>query len=187
MRLRISLFVAAGAGIALLWYFFLITPAHRVQAQLQADLTATQIQIEDFQTTLNQLPVFLQTREGINRKITEINARLFSRQEMLDLFDHVERLAQDHGLSVSELAPRIEELLALAQTQPTPGHPQVLSLDIRLLGDYLSFGQFVETLEKQAYFRAVDKCLISDSPDLSGRLLFDFKFKALLETAPRIS
>ena len=88
MRLRMSLFVAVGMGIALLWYFFLITPAHQVQAQLQADLVATQIQMEDFQATLNQLPVFLQTRDGINRKITEINSHLYSRQEMLDLFGH---------------------------------------------------------------------------------------------------
>jgi len=187
MRLRISLFVAAGMGIALLWYFFLITPAHQVQAQLQADLVATQIQMEDFQATLNQLPVFLQTRDGINRKITEINSRLYSRQEMLKLFDHVEQLAQEQGLLVTELAPHIEELLLLAQTPPTPGQPQTMSLDVRLTGNYLSFGRFVETLEKQAYFKDVDKCLISDSPDLGGKLLFDLQFKALLETAPRIT
>lgn len=187
MRLRISLFVLSGMGIALLWYLVLISPAHRVQAQLQADLVATQIQMEDFQATLNQLPVFLQTRDGINRKITEINSRLYSRQEMLNLFDHVERLAEKQGLFVTELAPHLEELLLLAQTPLTPGHPQTLSLDVRLTGDYLSFGQFVETLEKQAYFKIVDKCLISDSPELSGKLLFDLQFKALLETAPRIT
>lgn len=187
MRLRISLYVAAGAGIALAWYFFLITPAHHVQAQLQADLTATQIQMEDFQATLNQLPVFLQTRDGINRKIADINARLYSRQEMLDLFDHVEQLANRQGLFVSELAPHIEELLVLAQTPPAPGQPQIMSLTVRLTGEYLSFGQFIQTLEKQAYFKAVDKCLISDSPDQSGKLLFDLHFKALLETASRLS
>ncbi|PWB76453.1 hypothetical protein C3F09_00345 [candidate division GN15 bacterium] len=187
MKLRITLFVIAGAGIVFLWYLFLISPAHRAQARLQADLTATQIQLEDFQATLNQLPVYLQTRDGINRKIGEINSRLFSRQEMLDLFDQVERMARNEGLAVTELAPHLEELLVLAQTPPTPGQPQTMMLDIRMLGDYLSFGQFIESLEKQAYFKMIDKCLISDSPDLSGRLLFDLQFKALLETAPRIS
>ncbi len=187
MKLRIALFTFAGISIVTLWYLFLISPAHTVQAKLQSDLTATQVQLEDFQATLNQLPVYLQTRDGINREISVINSRLFSRQEMLGLFDHVEQLAKEQGLSVTEVAPHIEELLALAQSAPSPGQPQTLNLDIRLIGDYLSFGQFVELLEKQAYFKAVDKCLISDSPDLSGRLLFDLRFKALLETSPRIS
>ena len=185
MKFRVSLYVISGMAIALLWYSFLIAPAHRRQAQLAADIEAAQIQLEDFQATLNQLPIFLQTRDGLNRKIDEINARLYSRQEMLDLFDHVESLAKQHGLFVYELAPRIEELLLLAQSKPKPGEPQSLGIALRLTGDYLAFGQFIEQLESEAFFKAVDKCLISDSPDLSGRLLFDLHFMALLETAMR--
>ena len=185
MKLRISLYILGSAAIALLWYSFLISPAHKRQAQLEAEIQAAQVQLEDFQATLNQLPVFLQTRDGLNRKIEEINSRLYSRQEMLDLFDHVESLAKDQGLFVRELAPRIEELLVLAQTKPKPGEPQSLGMSLRLSGDYLAFGQFVESLEKQAYFKAVDRCLISDSPDMSGHLIFDLHFRALLETSTR--
>ena len=185
MKLRVSLYVLGSVAIALLWYSFLIAPAHRAQAQLATEIQAAQVQLEDFQATLNQLPVFLQTRDGLSRKIEEINSHLYSRQEMLDLFDHVELLAREQGLFVRELAPRIEELLALAQSAPTPGQPQSLGMSLRLTGDYLAFGRFVETLEKEAYFKSVEKCLISDSPDMNGRLLFDLQFKALLETATR--
>src|SRR5512138_3324570 len=166
MKFRISLYVIGAMGLAIVWYIFLISPAHQRQDQLAADIQSTQVQLEDFQATLNQLPVFLQTRDGLNRRIDEINSRLYSRQEMLDLFDHVEELAKEQGLFVRELAPRIEELLMLAQTKPRPGEPQSLGLSLRLSGDYLAFGQFVEHLEKQAYFKSVDKCLISDSPDM---------------------
>ena len=182
MRLRTTLFFIAGLAISALWYLFLVAPVHRTQARMQSELAMSQVQLEDYQATLNQFPVFLQTRDGINRKIAEINARLFSRQEILNLFDHVEQMAIDQQLRVSELAPHIEELLQLAQTPHTPGNPQVMSMDVKLTGDYLAFGRFMESLEEQAFFKKVDGCLISESPDHRGMLLFDLQFKALLET-----
>jgi len=187
VKIRIAVFIVIGATLTAAWMVFLMNPARQILQDANAQLSQQRAQLVEYQTTLDQLPTFLKTRDELTRQAQEINSKLFAKRDILRLFEHVTAIAQQNQVAVDELAPHVEELLTLNKAHSEPGKPQSLRIELHVSAGYLAFGKFLEALEQQAYFRSIERCQILTSPDDGGRLTCLVEFRALLGTSLGVS
>lgn len=180
MTPKLIVIIAVSLLLTVGWLFFLFFPTSAKQANLQAEVTAAQTQLQDYEATLAQLPVYIQTRADLQKRLQKANSNLYARKDLELLFNELERTAKAHSLRMVEITPPVSELLALNRTVPSDGEPQFLTLNIVLRGNYLDFGQYVEQLERAPYFRSVQGCVISKLQDGSDQVTYSLGFKALL-------
>lgn len=180
MRARWPLYLTAGALLAALWIIAVGLPLARERRDIGSKVSAAETQLNDFRNTIGQLPAVLQARQKLESRLREFNSSLYAKQDVLKLFDRIREDAATNHLSVVEISPSVSELLALNRELTESSEPQFLNIGLRLKGDYLSFGTFVEALERTTYFRGVNWCQIVAGPDRNSPTMFTIGFKALL-------
>lgn len=180
MRPRLIIIGLSAAALVGLWLVFLYLPTIRDQSRLQSQVLAAQTQLDDFKTTLAQLPLFIRTRADIRKRLQLANSNLYAKEDLIELFNELETTARMGGLRVIEITPPVSELLELNSLAPIAGEPQFLSLNIVMRGDYIAFGQYVEQLERADYFQSVQSCVIIGREANNGQVTFSLGFKALL-------
>ena len=147
---------------------------------LGSQLADQKAQLNDFNNTLNQLPVAVQTHKDLQRKLDEENSKLYAKGDLLRLFADLRSKAGSYHLHLVEISPPVSELLALNRSLPDSTAPQFLNMTVGLTGDYLDLGQFVTDLEQSPYFRGVNNCSINGSATTPGTLQIYIGFKAML-------
>lgn len=180
MTRKTSILIAVAIVLVAGWFVFLYLPASGKQAKARAELKSAEAQLRDYESTLAQVPVFIAARSELSRKLQAVNSSLYAKEDLVELFDELERKAGAFSLRTVEITPPVEELLQLNRMVPSEGEPQVLSLNIVLRGNYIDFGRFVEALETAPYFRATQSCIITRLQDGSDQVAYSLGFKALL-------
>ncbi len=180
MKNRLPLFVAAGLGMIALWYFFAFSPYRVERKSVDDRLVSARAELRDFNSTLSQLPLIVQTRNELLQNVNDVNSKLYAKGDLLRLFADLRAKAGDYGLHITEISPPVSELLALNKNLPDSAAPQFLNLTVGLTGDYLRLGQFVTGLERSPYFRGVNTCSITGKPAAAGDLQIYIGFKAML-------
>jgi hypothetical protein len=157
----------AGAAVAMLvaWYFLLYGPLGRQRAEINGRTEQAKQQMLEFRRIMAELPVYLETHQSLERTRSDINESLYARDEILELFALITEQAQIYDLEVLEISPPVEELLLLNNLMPSPDKPPFLNLTVRLRGGYVSFGKYVSFVETAPFFRGVNLCQVSSSPD----------------------
>jgi Tfp pilus assembly protein PilO len=177
--MRIILGIVA-AILILLWYNLGYTPVQKELAVLHNQVAASQAQLDDFQTTVAQLPHLIKASAELSEQKQRQASVLFGKNEVLRLVDEISANARVQHLTIVEIEPPVSELLALRSSAATPGEPLFLNITVRIKGDYVGFGQFVELMERLPYYRGANFCSILGTPDQANPPVFSLGFKALL-------
>ncbi len=182
MNRTTQMYIAACIGIIAAWIFLAFLPNEQRRQQSVIKVTENEQQLADFQATLAQLPLYLGKKHDLDKQKKDLTSKLYTKEDVLNLFERIKEQAATRNLTVTEITPPVEELLYLNTIIPDSVTPQFLNIGVRMGGDYISFGKFVSALEKENYFRGVNRCQIDANADGLKEPTFYFAFKALLGT-----
>lgn len=172
----ISLSVAA----ILIWFFAVYSPSYKKLLEVETEKNEISAQITDFKRTLTQLPVFLERRKDLKQEKNDVISKLYTKDEVISLFDSLQILAVENNLYIQEITPPLEELLELNNIMPDSSQPQFLNIKLVLKGDYLNFGHYAERIEDSPFFRGVNSCNMIANKEKDEPLRIYLGFKALL-------
>ncbi len=163
-----------------LWFFILFIPYIKEEKMLSLKISEDVVQLKDFEQTINLLPKFISEREALKKKKEFLNSKLYTKEEVINLFNRLKDDATRRHLTVTEITPPVEELLLLNSLIPDSAKPQFLNIGVRVSGSYIEFAKFIKKVENEPYFRGINNCRISGSKDINQELDMYIGFKALL-------
>jgi len=166
--------------ITVAWYVLLVTPARQNYSEMQNNLRDAYSQIKDFRKIMIMAPEFYKSHERIKRQKLQLSSQLYSRENLLSLFDELENRANKNNLDVIEFTPSVEELLEINHTLPDENKPQTLNIIVTLNGRLENIGGFVKGVESENFYQGVDFCRITNSVDGQINSNFIYGFKAVL-------
>jgi Tfp pilus assembly protein PilO len=179
----IATYAAVAVGMTVVWFLLVFAPLYKKLGQLEMQITESQQQLADFEQIMSQLPRYIEAREKLRAQRAALSSRLYSKDDILKLFDHLKRQAAKKNLTVTEISPPVEELLHLNSMIPDSTQPLFLNIALTFEGGYIEFGQFVGLVERADYFRGINECTIigsKDPKDSEGHLRLKLGFKAIL-------
>jgi len=180
VKTQIVAYVGAALVLVGLWLFLLFVPLHREHVNLAAQTVEAQQQLDDFKRIMNELPGFMKARESLRLRKAALSSKLYTKDDILKLFDQLKRQAQKQNMLITEISPSVEELLYLNSIVPDSSQPQFLNINLNLKGGYISFGRFVGQVEQSRYFRGLNYCKVIGSKDTRDDIQLQLGFKALL-------
>lgn len=182
MRKRSAIYIAAGMGLALLWYLVAYRPLDASLGAVREKTSAAEAQLADYNETVKRLPEYLKANETLETLRAKLNSSLFAKSDILDLFRQLSRDAADHRLELVQISPPVEELLELNRQAIAKSEPQFLNVTLDFKGRYMDFGRYIGHLEARPYFQAINNCYIRGNQILQPTVDMAVSFKALLGT-----
>lgn len=180
MNNRLFIIAGIGTGVVCFWFFFGFAPMKLESSQLQIRIEQAHAQLIDFQTTMDELPNYLKTSRDLEEFRSRLNSSLYAKTDILALLDRLRKEAKSKGLTITEITPPVSELLALNRATLTNNQPQFLNLSLKIKGEFVQFGKYVELLEEASYFRGVNFCFVNGSTDPTVGVTYTIGFRALL-------
>jgi len=180
MRPQRVIAVLIALGLSAGWYYGVYTPTKNQLDAVDQKIASAQTQLVDYRSTVAQVPALLRASSELGARKLSQNSVLFGKQDILKMFDQVTDEAGGEHMSVVEIAPPLSELLSLNAAARNPGEPLFLNMTVRVMGDYVGFGRFVERVERLPYFRGVNNFSILGTVDKSSPLVYSVGFKAIL-------
>ena len=180
MKTRIASYLGAALALVGVWFFLLFAPLHKEQASMAAQTVEAQRQLDDFRRIMNELPGFLEALENLRAQKAVLSSKLYTKGDILKLFEELNQQAQKGKLTIVEISPPIDELLYLNSIVPDSNQPQFLNISLKLEGGYISFGRFIGRVEQSNYFRGISDCKIVGTKTGEGDIQLQLGFKALL-------
>lgn len=172
----------AGITLALvgLWFFGAFVPFQKEYEQARVEIDQAETQLADFQKTISELPVYIAKHQNLLNQRDDLNSKLYTKKDVLELFDALKFEAFRKNVSVTEITPPIEELLYLNTIIPDSSQPQFLNIGLKMEGDFVGFGKFIEEIEHAEYFRGINECKVYGHSDDKTKITMHLGFKALL-------
>lgn len=180
MNKQLTTYGLVAAAFVCLWFLFVYTPYHKERKVMFDQITAAEKQLADFQKTIASLPAYMERQKDLASLKSDMNSKLYTKKDVLKLFEELMSKAAALNLTVAEVTPPIEELLYLNTIIPDSSQPQFLNIGLKVTGGYKDFGKFVGMVEQAEYFRGINRCLINGSRDGSTETSYYLGFKALL-------
>ncbi|MFQ6007760.1 MAG: hypothetical protein ACE5K8_02305 [Candidatus Zixiibacteriota bacterium] len=183
MKRWIITYTVAGIGLMFVWFLLVFVPLHKERVRLETQILESQRQLEDFKRRVSEVPQFIEARQKLIEQRALLSSKLYTKGDLIKLFEQLERQAQSENLTITEISPPIEELLYLNSLVPDSTQPQFLNLDLKLDGNYIGFGKFVGHVEQSNYFRGINECQImadKETRGTDGHVQFQLGIKALL-------
>lgn len=180
MRRALVAYPLIGLVVLSLWFFTAYVPHHREKKVTGQGIAEAEKQLADFQQTIAELPRIIKERKNLLSLRDDLDSKLYTKEDVLKLFDELDRQATRWEIELIEITPPVEELLYLNTIVPDSGQPQFLNIGLRLDGDYLRFGRFIETIEQADYFRGINRCKMQGHADDNTKITLHLGFKALL-------
>jgi len=175
------IYLLGGLFIIIVWLSVIFIPYQQDKQTFKTSISDNMRQLKDYELTMNLLPEYIKKKQGLDSLKNVLNSRLYTKEDVIKLFEELKKEATLNNLEVTEVTPPIEELILLNQMIPDSTKPQFLNIGINVRGDFVNFGRFVEVLEKSGYFRGINRCRLTGnrSGDKFG-VDYYFGFKALL-------
>ncbi len=180
MNNNLTKFTVTIIAILLFWTVFVYYPAQSKLSEISKDKQELSAQLADFRKTVSQLPEFINTFQNLESIRKTLNEKLYTKQDVLRLFDRLDSLAVSYNLHLYEITPPVSELLYLNKIVSDSTKPLHLNITLKLRGDYVNFGKFSEILEKEKYFQKLNHCQIIGSRREYFKLNHLLGFKAIL-------
>lgn len=180
MSKQVYMYLTGIVAAVLLWGYFVYVPFHENKISYFKERGSLETQLHDFQTTIAQLPAYLERKKALNQERKELTSKLYTKEEVLNLFGKIRQEANSYHLEVVEITPPVEELLELNRSLPDSTQPQFLTIGVRLAGDYIQFGRYVRDIEEAPYFRGLRRCTITGNREKNEHQQLYVSFKALL-------
>ncbi len=178
MKARLTSYALAAVILLATWTFFVYRPLHRRHLRIITDTAEARHQLSDFAVVMSELHKLLKTREDLKSEESLVSSRLYTKEDLLKLFDTIEREAEQRRLTIKEISPPIDQLLYLNSLVPDSNEVQLLTITLRMQGGYVAFGQFVGYVEQSKYFRGVTARKIAGSRAGDAPLQLELAFSA---------
>ena len=180
MKAQLISYAVAALAMTGLWFFLLIVPLNKKQTEITMRTQQARQQLDDFRTIMDNLPAFLEARKELQIERDVLSSRLYTKNDILKLFEVLRRQAKEQNVVITEISPPIEELLYLNNIVPDSNQAPLLSIELKLEGKYIDFGRFVAVVEQSDYFRGINSCTITGTETLDRPLRLELGFSALL-------
>jgi hypothetical protein len=182
MKKRHIITILAFAAMMALQFFFLLLPQIKESEKNDRLISESNAKIEQYMKTMAEFPGFFKTQQELFKKKNSLISRLYSRNDLIKLFDRIEKLSNGHELTVIEISPSVEELLKLNNRLLDSDRPQPLNIVVRFKGDLQNSGKYIEAIESEDFFNGVNLCRIYNHIDNQKESEINFGFKAILGT-----
>lgn len=181
MKQRIGMYLAAGAALTAVWFFFIYANLSETHRIVQSHIDETAAQLDDYEKTVQSLPEFLATSKNLDEFKRQLNSSLYDKSEILKLLQQITQDAADRNLTIVEISPPVLELLELNRVADVSDEPLFLNLTLNIQGDYLDFGKYVARLESRPFFRNINACNVRGARGIPY-LEFTLSFRAIIGT-----
>lgn len=182
MKRRYIISIAAAALILAVWFLFLIIPQMKKRNEIRVALAESESRIEDFREIMVRIPEYFDARQHLSQRKKHLISMLYSKDDLLRLFDDMTEKLSKHDLVLVEISPSLVELLAMNKQMPDEYEPQLLDINIRLSGPLQSIGQFVREVESQNFYKGMNFFRISNPAEDRRFSDVSYSFKAILGT-----
>ncbi|MEW6412940.1 MAG: hypothetical protein AB1483_10795 [Candidatus Zixiibacteriota bacterium] len=180
MNRLVVTYASIAVALCCLWFFSIYAPGIKERETLSLQIVDAEKRLADFQQTIADLPLYIAKHKSLLELRNDLNSRLYTKKDVLKLFDKLKEEASVRNLVVTDITPPVEELLYLNTIIPDSGQPQFLNIGLIIEGDYINFGKFVQTVEQADYFRGINSCKMYGHADDKSKITLHFGFKALL-------
>lgn len=180
MKTRQMIYWGTGLILLFVWFFTIFVPYQKNKKLAEANAIQTQSQLDDFNRIMVEIPHFLETSKNLSETKSDIKSKLYAKDDILKLFDQLEKISLSKNLIVTEFQPSISELLQLNSIITNTENPLFLNIGMTIEGNYKEFGLFIQEIESMPYFHGINNCTIMKTEEDKNRLRLVFGFKALL-------
>lgn len=180
MKKLIAIYSAIGIAIGAVWFFTAFVPYHQEKLAADVRIAEAQQQLNDFQATIADLPRIMNERKSLITRKNDMNSKLYTKEDVLKLFEALDKEALRWDLKITEITPPIEELLYLNSIVADSSLPQFLNIGVSVEGDYVNFGRLITRIEAAEYFRGINSCKMFGHADDHTKITLQLGFKALL-------
>ena len=182
MKKRYFITIGIALAIALTWLLYLMSPGIQERDSLRTAAAEAEKQLAGFRQIMFEFPDFFNSRKQLLQQKKHLLSKLYSKAELLKLFDQLKQAAEVCDLRLVEISPSVEELLALNRSLPDEVTPRPLDITVRLLGDLRNIGEYIEKTSSRDFYQGLTRCVISNPDD--GRRLshVTYSFRAILGT-----
>lgn len=180
MKSQLTGYVIAACAMIGLWFLFAFQPHFKDYNEITYKIDEAKQKLGDFEKTILLLPEIVKKRDELAQRKEQISSSLYTKENILSLFDKFYSLARTHKVEIVEVTPPIEELLRINRVSPDSSQLMFLNISLRIEGDYRDFGRFVASLEKEEFYRGPNHCNIVATNDRHDPIQYHLGFKSLL-------
>ena len=83
-----------------IWYVLLVIPTKQKFSKIQNKLSDADTQITDFKKIMMIAPEFYKNHENIKRQKLQLSSQLYSKENLLSLFDEIENRASENNVMI---------------------------------------------------------------------------------------
>ncbi|UCD94960.1 MAG: hypothetical protein JSU69_02605 [Candidatus Zixiibacteriota bacterium] len=174
--------IGVALAIALIWLLVLLSPGIEERDGLRTAVAEAENQLIDFRRIMFEFPDFFNSRKQLLQQKKHLLSKLYSKAELLKLFEQLTNTSKAYGLRLVEISPSIEELLALNRSLPNEDCPRPLDITVRLRGDLQNIGKYIEKTSSQDFCQRLTRCVITNSDETQRLSRVTYSFKAILGT-----
>jgi len=180
LKSNLAIYALVGVVLVVAWIFLALLPHFQEYNTAKIQIADANQKLADFQQTILLLPDFVNTRNELARRKAALNSSLYTKENILSLFEKFYLLADKNQVEIIEITPPIEELLQINRITPDSIGLMFLNISLRIEGAYKDFGKFVSTLENEAFYRGPNHCNVVGTYDRRFNVQYHFGFKSLL-------
>jgi hypothetical protein len=173
-------YILVGVAMLIIWFFMALMPHYRQYNQTKLQINEAQLKLIDYQETIRMLPEYVKTQNELARKKAELTSSLYTKENILNLFEKLYLIADKQKVSIVEITPPIEELLQINRIVPDSLGLLFLNISLRIEGDFRDFGRFVSKLEEETFYRGPNNCSVIGTNDPRFDIQYVIGFKSLL-------
>ncbi len=180
MNKHLASYIAVSCTVLILWIAFLYLPYLSERTELETAVAQKQVQLDEMKKTVLELPEFIARHRIMIDSRQKLHSSLYAKQDIMRLIDHIREDADKYGLTITEIAPPVSELLLLNRHVDSLKLPDFLNITLMINGSYSDFGKFVGEIEHEPFFRDINTCRVNGAASNSTQVMYSFGFKALL-------
>ena len=180
MNKQLAIYSVLGIVMLAVWFFAGLLPYSNQYLVIDNQATEAKHNLADFQQTILILPEFVNTRNELAERKAELNSSLYTKDNLINLFEKFYLLADKNQVQIVEITPPLEELLRFNRILPDSMGLMFLNISLRVDGNYQDFGRLVSALEEEPFYRGPNHCNIVGTYDRRLNIQYHFGFKSLL-------
>lgn len=182
MKQKLLIIIGSLAVIALAWFFLLAAPQFEENKKLKVSVVDAERQLADLKNVIRQVPEYYDMQQKMIEEKQLLISKLYSKKDLLKLFDEFADKAHLHDLELVEISPSLQELLELNKMPPGENSPRILDITLKFRGTLSDAGRFIEEIEKQNFYKGLNHCRISNPVQKRAYSDISLGFRAVLGT-----
>ncbi|MFH2035794.1 MAG: hypothetical protein ABIJ45_05270 [Candidatus Zixiibacteriota bacterium] len=167
-------------SVILLWGIFFIKPLLNQKNMLKVELETANATLNDYQNILKEFNLQFQAHQELLKQKEHLLSYLYTKDDIIRLFDELLLKSSNYGITITEITPSVEELIALNKTIADENKPIHLDIALKMKANTINAGKFIGEIESQKYYKGFNFCNINNSDFNDPFTDVHYSFKAIL-------